>query len=76
MANDAERLAKIRSMCRSGEARRRRLAAELSLSEVADSCGVQVATVHRWETGGRRPRREAGLRYLEVLESIARAVTR
>lgn len=73
MANDIERLATIRRWCTTGEARRRRLAAQLSLAEVAEACEVDYVTVQRWETGARRPRRTAALRYLDVLEQLARA---
>lgn len=67
---DIERLALVRQYCTSGEARRRRIAARVSLAEVAKECGVHAYTVHRWERGERLPRTEAGLRFLSVLESL------
>lgn len=72
MADEVERLTQVRRMCITGEARRRRLDARLSVNELAAACGVSGLTVHRWETGSRRPRRDAALRYLNVLEKIAR----
>lgn len=73
MTTDVERLALARRMCTNGEARRRRMAAHLSLREVAQACGVDLATVQKWERGVRLPRQEAALRYLAVLEMITRA---
>lgn len=73
MPNDIERLARARRICTSGEARKCRLDAKLSLREVAEACGVDTAAVHKWETGQRLPRREAALRYLAVIEVISRA---
>lgn len=72
MINDIGRLALARRICTSGEARKRRLAAQLSLREVADACGVDPAAIQKWETGQRLPRRDAALRYLAVIEMISR----
>lgn len=35
--------------------RRQRALAGLTLRVVADACDVRLETVHRWETGARRP---------------------
>lgn len=72
MANDVARLARIRRWCATGEARRRRKDAGLSLMEVAEAIGVNLTTVHRWENGSHRPRRSAALRYLAALEQAGR----
>jgi transcriptional regulator with XRE-family HTH domain len=70
MASNLVRLADIREAASSGQARRLRLAAGLSLGEIARELGVSVPTVLRWETGGRRPRGGAALRYGELLEEL------
>jgi DNA-binding transcriptional regulator YiaG len=66
----ALRLASVRSALRSGEAERLRVAAQLSISEVAQACGVDQSTVWRWERGVRKPRGDAALAYGELLESL------
>jgi DNA-binding transcriptional regulator YiaG len=65
------RLADVRELAESGEARRLRLRAGLSLGEVARELRVAVPTVLRWETGERRPRGRAALRYAQLLEQLA-----
>ncbi len=40
------------------------------MGEIARDVGVAVATVSRWETGKRRPRGSAAVRYGELLESL------
>ena len=60
-------LAALRASCRSGEAKRIRQAAQVSLAEIAQEVGTTPATVGRWETGVRLPRPEAALRYAAVL---------
>lgn len=71
IGTELEGLIRVRRMASTGEARALRLRAGLSLSEVADACGVAVMTVHRWEVGKRRPTdRAAALRYLAVIELI------
>lgn len=64
-------LAIIRSRAASGEARQLRLRARLSLSEVADHCGAVTTTVSRWESGERRPRGEAGLKYARLIAQLS-----
>jgi DNA-binding transcriptional regulator YiaG len=65
-------LVRIRDLCQSGEARRIRIAAGVSQTEIADDIGdVTPAAVHRWETGGRRPHGKPALRYLELLDILA-----
>lgn len=70
MATKLIRLADVRVAARNGEARRLRLAAGLSLREVAREVGVAVPTVLRWETGERQPRGNAALRYARLLEAL------
>lgn len=72
MARETElaRLVEVRRLTESGEARRRRLAAGLSLSEVAEPSDVDTSTIWRWEMRKRRPRGPAALRYLRVLSLL------
>lgn len=73
---ELERLAEVRRLVSTGEARARRLHAGLSLSEVAATCGVDTSSVWRWETGVRSPRGEGAMRYGRVLDMLAaRGVT-
>jgi transcriptional regulator with XRE-family HTH domain len=72
---DLVRLAEVRQLAASGEAKRLREAADLSLSEVAQECEADIATVWRWEKGLRRPRGMPAMRYGRLLERL-RAVAR
>jgi DNA-binding transcriptional regulator YiaG len=73
---DPIRLAKVRALAASGEARRIRERALLSCADIAGSCGVDQASVWRWEEGTRRPHGDAAIRYGELLESLDRAASR
>ena len=68
--DDVVTLARVRNHARSGRARRARLLAGLSLSEVAGPIGVSPVTIFRWETGERRPTGEAALRYADLLDAL------
>jgi DNA-binding transcriptional regulator YiaG len=72
MAQTAQllRLAEVRAAVSSGEARRLREAADLSISEIARACGVDQSTVWRWERGARKPRGEAALKYGELINEL------
>jgi transcriptional regulator with XRE-family HTH domain len=63
-------LAHVRELARDGTARAIRIAAGLSLGEIADHVGVGIGTVSRWETGERRPHGKRALRYAELLEAL------
>lgn len=63
-------LAGVRAFARSGAARSIRIAAGLSLPEVAEACGVVACTVYRWERGQRAPRGKPALRYAALLDSL------
>jgi transcriptional regulator with XRE-family HTH domain len=63
-------LAAVRAAVSSGEARRLREAARLSIGEVASACGVDQSTVWRWERGRRSPRGDKALKYGELIESL------
>lgn len=65
------RLASVRAAVSSGEARRLREAARLSIGEVASACGVDQSTIWRWERGTRSPRAsDKLLKYGELIESL------
>lgn len=49
-----------------------RRSAELPQEAIAEAVGVDRATVSRWESGEREPRDEHVVRYLEVLDRLAR----
>lgn len=57
----------------SGEAKRIRLAARLSLAEVGEVVRVRESTIHRWETGKRGPHGEQALIYLALLDALDKA---
>lgn len=68
-----ERLARVKAMAASGEARRVRLAARLSLRDVGLAVGVDQSTVSKWEAGDRVPRGDAAWRYADLIERLQRA---
>lgn len=69
--DDTIELSRLRTMLRSGAARSVRLAAGLTLGDVARAVGVGKPTVLRWETGERIPRAdEAALRYWALLRGL------
>jgi DNA-binding transcriptional regulator YiaG len=67
---DQERLAKVRRLIASGQAKELRIAGGLSLSEAGAPVPADASTVWRWENGKRMPRGDAALRYLRVLEML------
>ena len=71
-ADELQTLSRVRGLVANRTAKPIRLAARLSLSEVAQVVGVSSAAVCRWEAGDRQPRGEAGVRYGELLESLLR----
>lgn len=68
--DDVAVLSDARRMALSGEARALRIAADLSLDEVAAAVGVSRQAVATWETGGRRPRGQNARRYGAVLYEL------
>ncbi|MGI8406961.1 MAG: helix-turn-helix domain-containing protein [Actinomycetota bacterium] len=71
-ADELTRLVRVRSLTRSGAAKSIRVAAGLSLREVAQSIEVSPATILRWERRDRVPQGDRALRYLSVLEGLLR----
>lgn len=69
--HDAVSLSQIRALARSGMAKSVRLAAGLSLQEVAEAIGAGgPSTIHRWENGDRRPHGEVAVRYLQLVDEL------
>jgi DNA-binding transcriptional regulator YiaG len=64
------RIARLRSMIQSGEARSIRTVARVSMPEMAEAIGCSVSTLWRWEAGDRQPKGKLALRYAGVLESL------
>lgn len=69
-ARAIERLAEARALAASGEARRIRQTANLSLLEIGAGVGADPSTIGRWERGERVPRGRAALRYAQLLDRL------
>jgi transcriptional regulator with XRE-family HTH domain len=67
---DVLRLVRLREDIATGAAKRRRLDAGLSNSEVGAVVGVDQSTVSRWENGTRTPRGAAAVKYARFLETL------
>jgi len=68
--NDLARISRARRLG-DGDGRRQRVAARISLREMAAANNVAVATLQRWEAGKHAPRTSAALRWLDNLEALA-----
>jgi transcriptional regulator with XRE-family HTH domain len=68
-------IARARRLSRSGEAKTLRLAAGLSIREVAGSIGSSPSAVWRWENGQRTPRGAPAAAWGELLQALDRVVT-
>lgn len=71
----AERAKAISRLPDPDRAREIREAAGVTMVEVAEAIGVDRVTVHRWETGVRRPRGENAARYSKLLTDLDEAVS-
>jgi transcriptional regulator with XRE-family HTH domain len=69
-SSNAADLARLRALCSAGLARQIRLAGRLSQADVAEDVGVDPSVISRWETGDRKPRGDAALRYLMLLDLL------
>jgi transcriptional regulator with XRE-family HTH domain len=72
---DAEqtiRLAEVRRLAASGEAKAIREHAGLSIREVAGAIDVSPSGIFRWENGERIPRGDAAVRYAKFLRQLYR----
>jgi transcriptional regulator with XRE-family HTH domain len=65
-----------RRRAKSGEGRRLRLQAGLSVRELAEVLGVDGSTLDRWERGDTKPRGPAATRYQHVLDTLAELLKR
>jgi transcriptional regulator with XRE-family HTH domain len=63
-------LARIRRMQQTGEAKRLRERAGVSLRTMAGAVGVRASTLIRWEAGQVRPREGTALAWLGVLDQL------
>lgn len=71
-ATETLRLAQVRRLTATGEARRIREDAHLSQADVEGATRIPRATISRWERGLRAPRGPDALRYLDFLEWLGR----
>lgn len=69
--HDVLLLSQVRAAASSGRARQARKTAGITQAELAAALGVSQTTVALWETGRRRPRGEAALKYARVLRRLA-----
>jgi DNA-binding transcriptional regulator YiaG len=67
-----QRLARVRRMASTGEARRIRERAGLRRSEVATDLGITPNRLTTWELGLRSPSGEAAVRWGRLLEALDR----
>lgn len=68
-----DKLARVRQMCRTGEAKEIRITAGVTLREAAEGSGSSAATILRWENGA-RPIGATAIRYFELLERLRRII--
>lgn len=69
-SRNVQGLAAARALVLSGEARRVRVAASLSLVAVSRTIGADPSAVGRWERGERTPRGPAALRYAQLINRL------
>lgn len=63
-------LAWLRARMASGEAKRMREMARLSIIEASNGAGVSASALHRWERGERQPHGAGAIRYAELLKAL------
>jgi DNA-binding transcriptional regulator YiaG len=68
--DDLQELSALRALLRSGAAGSIRMAAGLSLAEVAAALGTSKTTVLRWERRERVPRGELAFAYWHLLQTL------
>ncbi|MGX6604794.1 helix-turn-helix domain-containing protein [Micromonosporaceae bacterium Da 78-11] len=72
-SKDVLMLSAARTHATTGTGRAIRLAAGLSMAEVAGAVGVTEPTIWRWEAGKNRPRGVAAIRWAELLSDLKAA---
>ena len=70
MDHDITKLVLARRLARTGEGKRLRERAELTIKEIAQAVGVDTGTIVRWETGRTSPRAPAALRWVDALHAV------
>lgn len=73
---DLLRLTDARRHAADGSGRAIRLAAGVSMREVAEAIGATESRLSRWETGKVRPKGEVGARWAALLADLARHTRR
>ena len=63
-------IARARTWARSGEGRRRREEAQLSIRDVGRAIGLSNVTIHRWETQQNLPSGDSAVRWVELLDQL------
>ena len=71
ITNTAPRLARLRTLMRTGAAKSIRLDSGVSLPEVARDIGVSHTTIYRWENDMNEPKGDPALCYLDLLDELA-----
>lgn len=74
MADDIVKISRARQLLKTGEARRIREAANVSMRAAADHLGVTVPVLSRWETGERRPKTKNAIALYELLGGIKNGI--
>lgn len=72
--DEALQIARLRRMCEDGTAGRIRRAARMTRAEIGQALDVSHTAVYLWETGRQVPRREHALKYVELLDALAKIV--
>jgi DNA-binding transcriptional regulator YiaG len=67
---DTAKRTRARRLAGSGAAKSIRVAAGVSLPEVAHELEVAISTVWRWENGQRVPKGDASERYADLLDRL------
>ena len=67
---DLVKVSRARQLLGSGEGRRMREKARLSLREMADMIGIDHSSLARWETGESLPGREPAQRWHDAMRSL------
>jgi DNA-binding transcriptional regulator YiaG len=73
---DAVKLARARELAATGEGQRIRDKSRLSRAHIGAVIGVSDVCVLRWERGDRRPSGRAAVKYADLLDKLAEAVSR
>jgi DNA-binding transcriptional regulator YiaG len=74
MRKRTEHAIRGRMKARDGSGRTLRIAAGLSLAELAEELDVDKGTLSRWERGLESPRRSAAIRYERLIDKLERIV--